>query len=111
MIDFLLQFPLLSALLALVGLAAVFGALLGFAAEYHMNDVAAEALGLTEAEIDDCRGDLFTATNTREDLGRLVAAIFGPRPCVNCPPGHDCERGEYATDIDLDVPPNAGSAS
>ena len=30
--DFLLQYPLLSALLALVGLAAVFGALLGFAA-------------------------------------------------------------------------------
>ena len=31
-IDFLLQHPLLSALLALVGLAAVFGAILGFAA-------------------------------------------------------------------------------
>ncbi len=24
--------------------------------------------------------ELFSATNTREDLGRLVAAIFGPRP-------------------------------
>jgi Na+-translocating ferredoxin:NAD+ oxidoreductase subunit B len=32
-IDFLLQYPLFSALLALVGLATVFGALLGFAAE------------------------------------------------------------------------------
>nr|CAI78739.1 predicted NADH:ubiquinone oxidoreductase, subunit RfnB [uncultured Gammaproteobacteria bacterium] len=32
MVDFLLQYPLFSALLALVGLAAVFGALLGFAA-------------------------------------------------------------------------------
>ena len=33
MIDLLTQYPLLAALLALVGLAAVFGALLGFAAE------------------------------------------------------------------------------
>ncbi len=33
MIDFLAQYPLFSALLALVGLAAVFGALLGYAAE------------------------------------------------------------------------------
>jgi electron transport complex protein RnfB len=32
-IDFLAQYPLFSALLALVGMAAVFGALLGFAAE------------------------------------------------------------------------------
>jgi len=55
---------------------------------------------------------LFSADNTREDLGSLVAEIFGPRPCSNCPPGHDCERGNYATDIDLDnVAPNAESAS
>ncbi len=38
MIDFLLQFPLLSALLALVGMAAAFGALLGFAAVHFKTE-------------------------------------------------------------------------
>lgn len=38
MIEFLLQFPLLSALIALVGLAAVFGAILGFAAVRFKTD-------------------------------------------------------------------------
>jgi len=37
-IEFLLQFPLLSALIALVGLAAVFGAILGFAAVRFKTD-------------------------------------------------------------------------
>lgn len=48
-----------------------------------------------EGEVDE--EDLFDGQNTREDLGRLVAEIFGPRPCPNCPPGYDCERGNYAT--------------
>jgi len=38
MIEFLLQYPLLSALIALVGLAAVFGAILGFAAVRFKTD-------------------------------------------------------------------------
>ena len=38
MIDLLLQFPLFSALLALVGMAAAFGALLGFAAVHFKTE-------------------------------------------------------------------------
>lgn len=34
----------------------------------------------TAADGDDYDEDLFGASNTREDLGRLVAEIFGPRP-------------------------------
>lgn len=37
---------------------------------------AAELLGITP----DDKFDLFHEHNTREDLGRLVAEIFGPRP-------------------------------
>lgn len=42
----------------------------------HASDRAAELLGLA----DDRADKLFGAKNTREDLGRLVAEIFGPRP-------------------------------
>ena len=75
--------------------------------------------------------DLFAWDNTREDLGRLVAEIFGPRPPVNeiddslsepgypvyapcqpigCDAGHHLSGCVYA-ETDDDVPPNAGSAS
>ena len=44
----------------------------------HAADRAAELLGFGA---NDARADeLFGAGNTREDLGRLVAEIFGPRP-------------------------------
>lgn len=67
-------------------------------------DLAEELLGASrwveagDGESDDI--DLFAQDNTREDLGRLVVQIFGPRPtpehrCPNCAPGYDCERGIY----------------
>lgn len=59
-------------------------------------------------ECEEDEEDLFDQHNTREDLGRLVAEIFGPRPCPNCPPGHDCERGNYATEpVEMQPPPCA----
>jgi hypothetical protein len=56
--------------------------LLGFASTTAMDDYAIEVLGI---EVDDNeepseRFDLFCATNTREDLGHLVAEIFGSGP-------------------------------
>lgn len=84
--------------------------MIGMAAEEAANKV----LGLDSGWVGDVDTSewLYDPDHTREDLGRLVAEIFGPRPCANCPPGHDCERGDYATDLDLDdFPPNAGSAS
>ena len=33
-----------------------------------------------DSDIFSPRGDLFASDNTREDLGRLVAEYFGPRP-------------------------------
>jgi hypothetical protein len=39
-----------------------------------IGDAAREALGIDDS------GNLFASSNTREDLGRLVAEIFGPRP-------------------------------
>jgi hypothetical protein len=41
-----------------------------------VGDRAAELLGITTEQQD----ELFDGWNTREDLGRLVAEIFGPRP-------------------------------
>lgn len=38
------------------------------------------AVKLLGHSCDNSEGDLFEASNTREDLGRLVAEIFGPRP-------------------------------
>lgn len=43
---------------------------------------AAELLGISFDEQATWGNRLFNATNTREDLGRLVAEIFGPRPAV-----------------------------
>jgi hypothetical protein len=39
-----------------------------------IGDAAREALGVEDT------GSLFDGFNTREDLGRIVAEIFGPRP-------------------------------
>lgn len=50
--------------------------LLGFRSESHMNDVAYKALNPGEWE----EWELFSAINTREDLGNIVEAAFGPRP-------------------------------
>lgn len=48
--------------------------LLGFTSEYDIEERAVAALGGRG------RCDLFSASNTREDLDRIVAAVFGPRP-------------------------------
>lgn len=66
---------------------------------------------------------LFDSGNTREDLGRLVEEIFGPRP-AQLPPGEwqvcptcgdplttGCRPADGVCVVDDDVPPNAGSAS
>jgi hypothetical protein len=52
---------------------------LGFPDEDALIDAAIEAMGGGIPEEDDAPA-LFNAGNTREDLGRLVAEIFGPRP-------------------------------
>lgn len=65
-----------------------------------VDDAAALLLGIgTRGMYDDPAHALFYAARTRDDLARQVAEIFGPRPCANCPPGYDCERGVYATAI------------
>lgn len=43
---------------------------------FDVGGLAEELLGITAVEAD----DLFRGDNTREDLGRFVAEIFGPRP-------------------------------
>lgn len=61
---------------------------------------------------------LFSASNDREDLGRIVTEIFGPRPDSAVfivdngpakPPYGSPERAVW--DAEHDVAPNAGSAS
>lgn len=65
---------------------------------------------------------LFNAYLTREDLGALVAEIFGPRPepapvpdaqrlvsCALC--GQPLEDDNCPAECPCDAPPNAGSAS
>lgn len=55
--------------------------LLGFEDEIEINEAGREATypdGLPDGDHDEY--ELFSACNKREDLGRLVAAIFGPRP-------------------------------
>ena len=85
---------------------------------------AAESLlGLPVGEYDNCDDEhLFDPDNTREDLGRLVAEIFGPRPepvpaaePIGLVEGdtaaeqYDNAYARYEAD-ECDVPPNAGSA-
>lgn len=64
---------------------------------------------------------LFHESNTRDDLGRLVAEIFGPRPAPAAEPiglvegdtaaeQYDNAAARYEAD-EYDVPPNAGSSS
>jgi hypothetical protein len=68
--------------------------------------------------------DLFSEWNTREDLGRLVAEIFGPRPervAVSDPPGliegdtaaeqYDNAAARYAADEADWTPPRPGGTS
>lgn len=58
---------------------------------------------------------LFDGRNTREDLGRLVAEIFGPRPAawpISQVERDRAERGGLVVDDEYaDLPPNAGSTS
>lgn len=49
--------------------------LLGFGGENHMDGYA-----ITQADNPSLNTSLFCGSNTRDDLGRLVAEIFGPRP-------------------------------
>lgn len=73
--------------------------LLGFTGEAALNDVAWKALGEPDPDSDDSdEWELFSALNTRDDLGRIVEAVFGPRPAWMIPaadcshrddPGHD----------------------
>jgi hypothetical protein len=47
----------------------------------HVSIAAFDLLGVDDEELAHRGvGDLFNGGNTREDLGRLVAEIFGPRP-------------------------------
>jgi len=55
--------------------------LLGFGGEGPLNDAARSALGGTDEDEDD-EFELFWASNTREDIGRIVEAVFGPRLAV-----------------------------
>jgi hypothetical protein len=88
---------------------------------------AAALLGLpmdeAESEAEAENLPLFHESNDREDLGRLVAEIFGPRPgprCPHCdaavpdgmhyPTCTGCGRVLDRALLD-DLPPNAGSAS
>lgn len=52
----------------------------------EVRDAAVNLLGsycVAPRDLDDDRpGNLFSDRNDREDLGRLVAEIFGPRPAV-----------------------------
>lgn len=50
----------------------------GAAGRRTFRDAAAEALGIDDGQAD----DLFEGSNSREDLGRLVEEIFGPRPAA-----------------------------
>lgn len=92
-----------------------------------ISTVAARDLGLTEEctctegcgrqVADDNAARLFYGSNTRKDLGGLVAEIFGPRPedkpdhspdACRVLEGQRCPRCAGLFD---EVPPNAGSAS
>lgn len=46
----------------------------------HVEYAAYRVLGICEFHGPDANDWLFDPDNTREDLGRLVEAIFGPRP-------------------------------
>lgn len=64
--------------------------LLGFANEVQMDSLAFEQIhpGRDIGEVDrDDEGEweLFSAVNTRDDLGRIVGVLFGPRPTPDTP--------------------------
>lgn len=46
----------------------------------EVDDVAARLLGIGESGLDGHAHRLFYEANSRKDLGRMVAEIFGPRP-------------------------------
>lgn len=50
--------------------------LLGFDDQWTLDETAFDILG----QPDDDEYALFSSDNTREDLGRIVEAVFGPRP-------------------------------
>lgn len=55
--------------------------LLGFDGEAELDKAAWAALGKPDLEsLDADEFELFSALNTRSDLGRIVKAVFGPRP-------------------------------
>lgn len=55
---------------------------LGFVAVADRAERLLHASRYIERGDDEPYDDLFGGSNTREDLGRLVAEIFGPRPAV-----------------------------
>lgn len=93
-------------------------------ADNYTPDVAARLLGFDRRdemdEITDAAGErewLFSSENTREDLGRMVEEIFGPRPhpaessFAPAASLKDAPDPMYPEGEEDDVPPNAGSAS
>ena len=99
-LEFLLQYPLLSALLALVGLAAVFGALLGYAAERFKtegNPIADEINNiLPQTQCGQCG---------YPGCRPYAEAIVNGEAINKCPPGG--EAGIQALAALLDVEPIA----
>ena len=98
MIDFIIQQPLLAALLALVGLAAVFGALLGYAAvrfKTEGNPIADEINNiLPQTQCGQCG---------YPGCRPYAEAIAGGEAINKCPPGG--EAGIQALALLLDVEP------
>ena len=100
MIDLLTQYPLLAALLALVGLATVFGALLGFAAEKFKaegNPIADEINNiLPQTQCGQCG---------YPGCRPYAEAIAGGEAINKCPPGGEAGVQALADLLDLAVLP------
>ena len=100
MIEFLLQYPLFAALLALVGLAAVFGALLGFAAEQFKtegNPIADEINNiLPQTQCGQCG---------YPGCRPYAEAIANGEAINKCPPGGEAGIQALADLLDVEVIP------
>jgi electron transport complex protein RnfB len=99
-IEFLLQYPLFAALLALVGLAAVFGALLGFAAEQFKtegNPIADEINNiLPQTQCGQCG---------YPGCRPYAEAIANGEAINKCPPGGEAGIQALADLLDVEVIP------
>ena len=100
MIDLLTQYPLFSALIALVGLAAAFGALLGFAAEKFKtegNPIADEINNiLPQTQCGQCG---------YPGCRPYAEAIANGEAINKCPPGGEAGVQALADLLDLEPPP------